>query len=643
MATTFKFGDLELDVAAYELRRMGRPVKIERIPMDLLILLVERHGALVSRAEIVERLWGKESFLDADSGVNTAVRKVREALKDNTTRPLFIQTVSGKGYRFCGSIVTGDPAGANGSLAPASTAVPENHATPDSAEAGAAPAELSPRPAASRRRWTLAAAAAASSLLLIAVYFFFRGAEPGLPRLQTVALLPFENLTGDANQEYFADGLTEETIAVLGKVNPTRMTVIARTSTMAYKRRTKTATQIGDELGADYLLEGSVRREADKVRVTVKLIRVRDQARIWSQNYDRFGSGVIQIQDELANAIARQIQVELLPGDATQRKQTGMLDAYDHYLLGLHFWNQITPTALRKSIEYYQIAIVKDPSYALAFAGLANAYTILPIAASAPPREMWPLARDAASEALRLNPNLGEAQAAAGGVDFWFERDWPRALERLRRATELTPNSAWAHRQYAHALSSSARHAEAIEQINKACQLDPISPMTNAMAGQFLFWAGRYPEAIRALDKAFSIDPGFWVAHMIMGQVNEQIGKPAAAIQNFETAYRSSGGNTLALSAKGYVLAKGGRRAEAEQIVQGLIETGKSRFVAPFHIAQVYAGLGDRESALQWLEKGFDARDVHMVFLPVDPKWNDLRSDPRFQDLLKRCRFVAAK
>ncbi len=660
MASTFKFGDLELDVAAYELRRMGRRVKIERIPMDLLILLLERRGDLVTREEIVERLWGKESFLDAESGVNTAVRKVRQALKDSITRPVFIQTVSGKGYRFCGPIVPslslesfGTPDfGPEPSIQPRILPDPAPPASFANDRRGAAaeqvavalPADQERRGAIWRRTLRITAIAAAGSLLLLAIYLsgsFSRKSHLSTP--VTLALLPFENLTGDADQEYFADGLTEETIAVLGKVNPDRMIVIARTSTVAYKRRTKTASQIGSELGADYLIEGSVRREGERVRVTVKLIRVRGQSRIWSENYDRFGSGIIQIQDELANAIARQIQVELLPGDTNQRKQTRILDAYDPYLLGRHYWSQLTPGAIRKSIEYYQTAIAQDPSYALAFAGLADAYTILPITSDVPPREMWPLARTAASEAIRLNDSLAEAQAAGGDVDFWLEWDWGRSDERLRRAIQLNPNNALAHARYAQLLSNSGRHTEAVAEITKAHQLDPFSPITNSLAGQFLLYSGRYTEAIEAVNKAFSIDPGFWVAHFMMGAIYDRTGKPEAAIQSFEKAYNNSGGNLQALAAKGYVLARIGRRAEAEQIVHGLMETGKSRFVPPSGIALVYAGLGDRESALQWLEKGYEARDVHMVFLTIDPMWDDFRSDPRFQGLLQRCRFVLAQ
>jgi TolB-like protein len=474
---------------------------------------------------------------------------------------------------------------------------------------------------------------------MLAIYLS-RGSLPSSPSARpavTIALLPFENLTGHADQEYFADGLTEETIAVLGNLNPKRITVIARTSTMAYKRRTKAVGQIGHDLGADYLLEGSVRREESRVRVTVQLFRVRDQSRIWSESFDRFGSGVIQIQDELGNAIARQIQVELSPGDMAPRQQTRILEAYDPYLLGRHFWHQLRPNSIRKSIEYFQAAVAKDPSYALAFAGLSDAYTILPITSDAAPLEMWPLARKAALEAVRLNGTLSEAQASAGDVDFWLEWDWDRAAQRLRRAIQLNASNALAHGRYAQVLSNSGRPNEAVVEIAIARKLDPFSPITHTLTGQFLFYAGRFDEARDALQKAFAIDPDF--GGRISSRQIQRGGRSPPQSRN-STRHEFSGGNTLALALKGYVLAKSGKHSDAERIVSGLIQTGQSRFVPPSNVALVYAGLGNRQSALEWLDKAYQARDVHLVFLTVDPMWNDLRSHPRFRELLRRCRFV---
>ena len=654
MVGTLQFGDFELDVTAYELRRLGRPVRIERIPMELLILLLERRGDLVSREEIAERLWGKETFIDAETGVNTAVRKIRQALRDSTARPVFIQTISGKGYRFLAPTVSKvslnqDRAGLEEGptqppMIPSTASVfVQNGANQTAHElvAIATGVETAPKPT-GRRKGTIWAISVAGLLLILALYLY-RGSWPSSPSAVpavTIALLPFENLTGQTDQEYFVDGLTEETIAILGNLNPKRITVIARTSAMAYKRRTKAVSQIGKELGADYLLEGSVRRDESRVRVTVQLMRVRDQSRIWSESFDRFGLGVIQIQNELGNAIARQIQVELSPGEMAPRQQTRILEAYDPYLLGRHFWHQLRPDSIRKSIEYFQAAVAKDPSYALAFAGLADAYTILPITSDAAPREMWPLARKAALEAVRLNGNLSEAQDAAGDVDFWLEWDWNRAAQRLRRAIQLNASNSSAHTRYAQVLSNSGRHNEAIEEIAMARKLDPFSPITIALTGQFLFYAGRLDEAKAALPKAFAIDPDFWVAHLLEGQIHERGGRPAAAIEEFDKAYQSSGGNTLALALKGYVLARTGNHSDAERILSGLIQTGQTRFVPPSNVALVYAGLGRHESALEWLDKAYEARDVHLVFLPIDPLWNDLRTHPRFRELLRRCRFV---
>ncbi len=406
-----------MDAKAYELRRLGRTVKIERLPMDLLILLLERRGDLVSREEIVDRLWGKETFVDSENSVNTAVRKVRAALRDDTSKPAFVQTVTGKGYRFC-AVVTTLPA-------PETDQPPATAPTPTVPPAPSADQPAAP-PNPPRPKWKIAAAAAVCLLLILAL-LLARASFPGSKvsgDQVTVALLPFENLTGSPDQDYFADGLTEETIGVLGRVNPQRLKVIARSSTSGYKRQAKGINQASEELGADYLVDGSVRRDQERVRVTVHLIRVRDGAQIWSENYDRIGSGVIQLQDDLGNAIARQIQVELSPAAGATGQQTRVLDAYDPYLLGRHSFLQITPAAIRKSIEYFQAAIARIRPMLSPSPDSPNPTPFSPSAAMWPPREIWPLASKAALEALRLNSSLAEAQASAGWVNFWLDWDW---------------------------------------------------------------------------------------------------------------------------------------------------------------------------------------------------------------------------
>lgn len=598
------------------------------MPMDLLVLLVEKRGELVSREEIVASLWGKDAFVDGDSGVNTAVRKIRQALRDTIEEPKFLQTVTGKGYRFLAPVSGEGENGVSGSPPSAPAAAPLPTPPPVS-------------------RWIsrrglfggLGSAAVVSAGYLV------------LTRrsVSTLAVLPFENLTGDQRQDYFTDGLVEETIAVVGAMNPGRLRVIARTSTATYRQRTKNVSEIGRELGADYLLEGSVRREGQRVRVTVKLIRVSDQVQIWAENLDREGSAVIQVQDELGKAIAGQIQGELggrdllgrpADGQGPALRQTRNLEAYEWYLLGRHFSARPSAASNLKAVEYYHAAIARDPGYALAWAGLAYALASQPIAGDGATGKFRTDALHAANEALRLNEHLAEGYVAAGRIDFWMEWDWTRAKRRLSRAIELNSNSADAYRMYAHVLSNSGAHAEAEQAIAKAQQLDPLSAMITAMRAQFRIFAGSYQEARAHAEKSIAIDPEFWIPHVVMGKVEERLGNAQSAIKSLDHAYRLSRGNTEPLSIKGYVLARMGRRAEAEQVRRELEQGGLSRFVPPYNIALVCAGLGDREAALQWLERAYAARDVHMAFLPVDPKWAELRGWEAFESLQRRRKFA---
>jgi TolB-like protein/DNA-binding winged helix-turn-helix (wHTH) protein/Flp pilus assembly protein TadD len=634
----WRFGDFELDTGRHELRRDTKLVRLERMPMELLVLLVEKRGELVSREEIVASLWGQGTFVDSDSGVNTAVRKIRLALRDTIDEPKFLQTVTGKGYRFLAPISGEGDSGVFDSRPGAPTIPP---IVPPAATIS--PATELPVSRWIGRRWFLGGLTSA-----VAATIGYRVLTR--PSISTLAVLPFENLTGDQRQDYFTDGLVEETIAVLGTMNHGRLRVIARTSTFAYRQRTKNVSEIGRELGADYLLEGSVRREGQRVRVTVKLIRVADQVQIWAENLDREGSAVIQVQDELAKAIAGYIQGELGGRDSVGRqardgqivalRQTRNLEAYEWYLLGRHLSEQPSAASNQKAVEYYHLAIARDPEHALAWAGLAHALASQPIAGDGATEKFRPAAVHAANEALRLNDRLAEGYVAAGRIDFWMEWDWTRAKRRLSRAIELNQNSADAYRMYAHVLSNSGAHSEADLAITKAQQLDPLSAMITAMRAQFRIFAGSYREARIHAEKSIAIAPEFWIPHVILGKVEERLGNAESAIASLDRAYRLSRGNTEPLSIKGYVLARMGRRAEAEQVRRELEQGGLSRFVPPYNIALVCAGLGDREAALKWLERAFAARDVHMAFLPVDPKWTELRGWEAFESLLRRCQFA---
>src|SRR6266851_1104782 len=374
-----RFGDFELDVSAYELRLRGKPVRLERHPMDLLILLVKHRNELVLRSDIVGRLWGEDVFVDVETGINTAISKVRQALRDSTDSSRFVETVSGKGYRFIAAVT------------PLSTKRKKNGP-------GVAP-QTSAQP---------------ESRVMLAV-------------------LPFENLSNNPDQEYFSDGLTEETISYLGRITPERMGVIARTTSMAYKRTSKSIREIGAELCVDYILESSVRREDDRVRITSQLIRVKDQTHLWASSYDRELTGVLAIQRELGVAIADHVRLRLSPErlNAMTYQQAQNLEAYDLYLRGRYFWNQLSPAGTQRALEFYNRATELDPDYALAWSGIADTYASSPINGDAPPLRVWQRACDAAARAVNLAPDLAETQTSLGFVKFWLDWDWTAAASAL--------------------------------------------------------------------------------------------------------------------------------------------------------------------------------------------------------------------
>lgn len=603
----FRFGEFELDVPAYELRRAGSPVRLERQPMDLLILLVERRGQLVSRAEIIDKLWGKDVFVDVETGVHTAARKIRQALGDSTDAPAFLETVPGKGYRF---------------IAPVAVATPARE-RPRFMRPAIAVGLLAIVAAAGLGAWNWLSSARPASRVALAV-------------------LPFENLTGDREREYLADGLSEETIASLGQIDPGRLSVLGRTSIMAYKGTRKSVDVIGDELNVDFLVESSLRAESDKLRVTTKLIRVRDQVQMWSETYDRAATNMLGLQSELSTAIAEQIRLRLSPErlEALSRRHTRNAEAYDAYLRGLNFANQRTPATNQRAIASYQRATALDPNYALAWSALANVYASSPINGDAPPLEVLPRARDAAQHAIRADSALAEAQQVHAYVNWMLDWDWPAAEAGFRRALLLDPGYAPAHRTLGHCLSQMGRHSEALAEMRRARELDPHSALAHALSAQVAFQARDYSAAVEHSRQAIVIDPGFWIGHIQSGQAYAQLGDTSRALEDLSRAAQFSGGNSKALSLRGYVLAKSGRPGEARDVLRMLEGVSRERYVPPYAFALVHAGLGNRDAVFEWLERAYAARDVHLIYLPVDPKWDPYRADPRFQDLIARCGFV---
>jgi TolB-like protein/Tfp pilus assembly protein PilF len=467
------------------------------------------------------------------------------------------------------------------------------------------------------------------------------GRRPGQPSAERVmlAVLPFENLSGE-DQSYFSDGLTEETITHLGRLAPERLGVIARASVTRYKRTLKSIREIGEELGVSHVLEGSVRRSGRRARVTAQLIQVSDQTHVWAESYERDLGDLLALQADLARAIAREIEIKLTPL-APRNLQRAAVDpeAYEAYLKGRDLWNRRTLEAVRKSIRYFEASIEREPRYAAAHSGLADAYMTLHDDGRLSPKEARAKAKHAAEEALRIAPDLAEAHTSLAHVCF-HELDWPTAEEEFRQAIELNRNYATARFYYANFLVAFGRFDEAIEEARAALVLDPVSLPAGANMASVYHHARRYGEAIEHCRRVLEIDPAFTRTLEDLGRNYEQQGKYPEAIIAFEKAAERSGRDPGPLSSLAHGYAVAGRRKEARRLLAELERMAKKRYVSAHAFAVVHAGLGDEDRAFEYLTKACDERSSTLPFLNVNPRLDSLRQEPRFQALLSRIGLV---
>ena len=457
-----------------------------------------------------------------------------------------------------------------------------------------------------------------------------------------IAVLPFENLSRDPDSNYLAEGLAEDTIVSLGRIDPDRVSVIGRTSMLSYKSTTKSLAEIGRELGADYLVESSLRAERGNLRITSRLVRASDQVQVWSHSFDKAGGSILVVQQELSRDIAEQVRSRLSPDRerVLQRRHTRDDEAYDHFLRGRDFFNQRNPEAMRLAIDAFQRATAHDPDYSLAWAGLAMAQAGRVINSDADPSVVLPLSREAAVRAVRGDPDLAEAQHALGYVNWMLEWDWPAAEAAFRRAAELDPNYSLTLQSLGHMLSQAGRHAEAEPVMRRARELDPLNAVPYALSSQVAFQARNFQVALELARRAIALNQGLWFGHQMLAQAQEQLGHPDLALEALSPAVRLSGENSKPLSLRGYILGWTGRTAEARGVLAALEATSRERYVPPYAMALVHAGLGDEAAVFDWLERAYAARDVHLIYLPVDAKWDRYRADPRFVALLARCNFT---
>jgi TolB-like protein/DNA-binding winged helix-turn-helix (wHTH) protein/Tfp pilus assembly protein PilF len=608
--------DLELDPLAYELRRGGRSVRLERIPMEILLLLLERRPELVTREQIVERVWGGGVFVDSDNSINAAIFKIRRALRDDPENPRFIRTITGKGYRFIGT--------------PLEPAADSPQATPPA-----------PRRIGARGRRILAATGVVAVVAAGALLW-----PPRHEGRQMLAVLPFENLTGDPGQDYFSDGFTEEMITRLGALQPRRLGVIARTSVMQYKASSTPLARFARELGVQYVLEGSVRREGSRIRITAQLIRLDDQTHLWARQFDRDATDVLLIQSDIARAIADEIELTLGGSRASLERSAVFsargYEAYDHYLRGRYFWNKRSADGFRRALESFTQAIEANPEDARAFAGLADTYTLMAAYRFAPVEDVIPRAREAALHALEIDENLGAAITSLALINASYDLDFKTAERRFRRAIELEPNYATAHHWYAEYLGYEGRFDEAFAEIGLARKLDPRSIIMAVDHAYLLNYARQFDSAIEQFRAALAVEPRFPRAIGGIVEAYTQRGRFQEALAE-ASRWREFDSGPWPWASTGLIYGRQGDREKARQALQKLEEACRRQNEDPRGLrAYVLLGMGLHDQAMDLMLQICKEDRRSYKSLKVEPALDPLRNDPRFERLL-HCVYPTAE
>jgi TolB-like protein/DNA-binding winged helix-turn-helix (wHTH) protein/tetratricopeptide (TPR) repeat protein len=618
-----RFGKFEVDLRAGEMRKGKLKLRLSGQPFQVLTMLLERPGEVVTREELQRRLW-PDTFVDVEHNLNTAINKIREVLGDSAESPSYLETLPRRGYRFIGRIESGEPE----------------------------PSPIEPEPPKPFWRWKSVLIALAQSLhiprsLTASAAFFLlltlsgsflkwqlarRAADPST--IRSIAVLPLANLSDDPNQQYLVDGMTEELTSEISQLHSLR--VISRISTMQYRDTHKEAPQIAKELHADGLITGSILQVNDRVRVTVQLIHGPSDVQVWSKSYERDLRDVIAMQHGIAGDIAREVRISLGPQEQAHlaRAREVMPEVHEAYLRGRFHLQNGSKASIDRALDYFQQAIRKDVEYAPAYAGVADAYTAMRSIYVAP-SEVMPKAKAAALKAVALDETLPEAHVSLGGVLMFYDFDWPGAEREFQRALDIKPSYAEAHDYYAMFLVANQRFQAAVDHILRARQLDPVSGLIAADAAWVFYLKRDYDQLFEHAKAAVELAPNYWLGHLQLGLAYEMKGDFARALQELEQARRMDD-NSAVLEMLAGTYAAAGRPAEARKITEEMVKLSTKRYVCAYEVATTYAGLRDRESAFLWLRKSLDERADCSPWIAADPKLDSLRDEPRFQDLLRR-------
>jgi TolB-like protein/DNA-binding winged helix-turn-helix (wHTH) protein/Tfp pilus assembly protein PilF len=622
----FQFGPFEFCAETGELRKYGLRIKLSGQPVSVLAMLLERPGEVITREDLQKRLWPEGIYVDFEHSINAAVKRLRQALGDSADSPRFIETLARTGYCFIAPVI----------LHLEEAALPAAKGASDVRQAAPSKAEAN-------RRGFRVLPAALAGIVLITVIVSGLVALRERPHTQasptsirSLAVLPLTNLSGDPEQEYFVEGVADVLRQDLEAISALR--VISRASSMYYRGSGKPLPEIARQMNVDAVIEGSVLRAGNRVRINVELVQAANDTRLWGGTYDRRLEDIFTLQSEVAQRIADEIRVTLTgpERDRLARTHTADPEAYLAYSKGRFFWNKRTEAGLKTAIGYFQQAIERDSKYALAYDGLADCWAPLAWYAYVRPGEVFPRAKAAVLKALALDSSLAEAHTTLAFVTFYYDRDWANAEREFRRAIDLNPNYANGHHWYAEFLTLAGRHAEAIAESERARELDPLSPIINTWVGSRYFFARQYDRAIEQYQHALQMDPAFVPGHLVLGHVLEQKRMYREAILEFEEAVRLSGGSPVYLASLAHAYGAAGKRTEARKTLDELRNVSGQRYVSAYDLALATLSVGDTDRAIALLAQAVDERCPRATFLGVDPRFDGLRSDPRFKTLAVR-------
>ena len=615
---TLRFDVFELDTRAGELRKRGVKLRLRGQPLQVLAILVERAGDVVTREELQRQIWAADTFVDFDHSLHNAVARIRDVLGDSAEKPSYIETLPRRGYRFIGPV--------------------EDFQTPrlgtETGDQTSQPVPLVPSP--KRKRTLVLVLSALSTLGLVAwtTTWHYLHASSNVPPIHSLAVLPLVNLSGDPSEEFFADGMTDQLITDLARVGSLR--VISRTSVMRYKGAKKGLPEIARELNVDAIVEGSVIRSGQRVRVTAQLLQATTDQHLWAETYDRDVGDILRLEAEVADAIAQQVRAKLSPMQQSQA-HTVNPGAYDAYLRGrLYFVNEFTkPDSLKKAQGYFEESTQKDPNFALAYAGLADTYVYLAFAGALQKDQAYRSAKEALAKALELDDSIGEAHDTLGLLSSEFDWDWDTADREFNRAIALAPSYSCAHEDRATFLALIGRRAEALAEIAKIDQLD--YGFSAAYTESTTYYVLQdYPALIEASRRALLLDPKDWFQHYTLGVGYEGTGKVQEAISEYRKAIQMSGG-PQSVVALAHAYSAAGEKADAENILRDLERKSKQTSASPYTMATIYAGLGENDKAFDFLEKAYSEKSFDISSsLKSDLVLDSLHRDPRFQNLLDR-------